>query len=207
VEFSDNLPALAEVSDSLEVKGVRIRIDEVNWPEFNYRPEVILFCGYTVNEILLKYIVNETHVRAVNSRINSAVHKDSCVEFFISTGDDNFYNFEFNCGGTAYTAYGKRDDRDLLEEETVSRIRTLSSLGSAPIEEREMGETWELTLAIPLNIFQEQELQNPKGKSFYANFYKCGDELPLPHFLSWNPIDTAVPDFHQPDFFGEIHFN
>ena len=24
--------------------------------------------------------------------------------------------------------------------------------------------------------------------SIRANFYKCGDELQKPHFLSWNPI-------------------
>ncbi|WP_449033796.1 carbohydrate-binding family 9-like protein, partial [Prevotella sp.] len=26
------------------------------------------------------------------------------------------------------------------------------------------------------------------------------------HFLSWNPIDLPAPDFHRPDFFGEIRF-
>jgi hypothetical protein len=39
-----------------------------------------------------------------------------------------------------------------------------------------------------------------------ANFYKCGDKTKRAHFLSWNPIDIAKPDFHRPDFFGEITF-
>ncbi len=39
-----------------------------------------------------------------------------------------------------------------------------------------------------------------------ANFYKCGDELQTPHFLSWNPIEIEKPDFHRPDFFGTLRF-
>jgi hypothetical protein len=39
-----------------------------------------------------------------------------------------------------------------------------------------------------------------------GNFYKCADETISPHYLSWNPIDAPAPDFHRPEFFGEIHF-
>ena len=44
------------------------------------------------------------------------------------------------------------------------------------------------------------------GKEIKANFYKCGDELQTPHFLSWNPIQIEQPDFHRPDFFGTLEF-
>jgi hypothetical protein len=27
-----------------------------------------------------------------------------------------------------------------------------------------------------------------------------------PHYLSWNRIDIPQPDFHRPDFFGELKF-
>ena len=40
--------------------------------------------------------------------------------------------------------------------------------------------------------------------SIRANFYKCGDKTAHPHYLSWSPIDTPKPDFHRPDFFGEL---
>jgi len=193
-------------AEELEKHGVMAEINEVNWPEFSYQPEVVLFCGYTSDEILLKYSVSESHVRAVNNGINAEVYKDSCVEFFISTGDTWFYNFEFNCIGTSYVAYGKRGDRELLDEAVVSRIRTESTLGNKAITAREMDSSWELTIAIPFSIFQENEFQSPEKHTFYANFYKCGDELPQPHYLSWNPIVTEKPDFHQPKFFGEIGF-
>lgn len=39
-----------------------------------------------------------------------------------------------------------------------------------------------------------------------ANFYKCGDKLQTPHFLSWNPINLEKPNFHCPEFFGTLNF-
>ena len=38
-----------------------------------------------------------------------------------------------------------------------------------------------------------------------ANFYKCGDKTAHPHFLSWSPVSTEKPDFHRPEFFGELY--
>ena len=40
--------------------------------------------------------------------------------------------------------------------------------------------------------------------SLRANFYKCGDKTAHPHYLSWSPIHTEKPDFHRPEFFGEL---
>jgi hypothetical protein len=45
-----------------------------------------------------------------------------------------------------------------------------------------------------------------KGKTCRANFYKCGDDLPEPHFLSWNNIIADKPDFHLPQYFGTLTF-
>jgi hypothetical protein len=39
-----------------------------------------------------------------------------------------------------------------------------------------------------------------------ANFYKCGDSTAVPHYLSWSHIATETPDFHRPEFFGELYF-
>jgi len=44
--------------------------------------------------ILLKYLVQEPQLRAVNMEYNSPVWEDSCVEFFLSLeGDNSYYNF------------------------------------------------------------------------------------------------------------------
>ena len=53
---------------------------------------------------------------------------------------------------------------------------------------------------------REGRVQAPMILVAKGNFYKCGDMLSKPHFLSWNPIDTPSPDFHVPASFGLLTF-
>ena len=43
-----------------------------------------------------------------------------------------------------------------------------------------------------------------RGDVIKGNFYKCGDETPRPHFGAWSPIENPTPDFHRPEFFGDL---
>ena len=61
---------------------------------------------------------------------------------------------------------------------------------------------WRVTLLIPFHLIGVDPEALPE--KLRANFYKCGDCTAHPHFLSWSPIDTPNPDFHRPDFFGEL---
>ena len=61
-------------------------------------------------------------------------------------------------------------------------------------------------MAIPLSIFIHHSFSSLSGKEGRVNFYKCGDQLPVPHFVAWNNIQSAEPNFHLPEFFGEIYF-
>lgn len=206
-KFIDVYPHLDEVSTTIVKHGNEISINEVNWPDYSYKPEVTLFTAYTNREILLKYRVFEQYILALNTCINSPVYKDSCVEFFISSGNGFYYNFEFNCIGITYVGYGEqRKNRVLIDEELVSAIRTFSTLGDKKIDIRKMDQPWELTIAIPFSLFSEKEFLSPQKFPFKANFYKCGDDLPVPHYLSWNSIEVKSPDFHRPEFFADINF-
>lgn len=207
LQFTNNYPDLGVVSAAIEKNGIKTKIGEVNWQVYSYRPEVDLFIAYTESEILLKYCVAEKHILARYTYFNSPVYKDSCVEFFISSGNGFYYNFEFNCIGTPYVGYGaQREGRTLVEEEIVSKIRTRSTLGKKKIDIRQVSGCWELTIAIPFSLFKEAEYKNPHHHTFKANFYKCGEDLTVPHYLSWNRIGVKNPDFHRPEFFGEINF-
>jgi hypothetical protein len=89
----------------------------------------------------------------------------------------------------------------------VSRVRRLSSIGGAPfgVKEGEGPYTWTLTVAIPVDLFTD--VATPlSGSTLRGNFYKCGDKLPRAHYLSWSPIDTPRPSFHEPGFFGTLVF-
>ncbi len=158
--------------------------------------------------ILLKYIVREPQLRAINTGFNSAVWEDSCVEFFLLLeGDKNYYNFEFNAIGTVLGAYGPgKDQRKHLPESLLEQVQTSPSLGKGIIENLEGNIKWELDIVIPLKVLMHHDLQDLAGMKARANFYKCGDGLKKPHFLSWMPVATEKPDFHRPEFFGDVVF-
>jgi len=66
--------------------------------------------------------------------------------------------------------------------------------------------SWQLTLVIPAEVFSEHQLTDFTGEQVKVNFFECGDELPDPHYLSWSNINYPEPNFHFPEFFGEIKF-
>ena len=82
----------------------------------------------------------------------------------------------------------------------------LSSLGRAPFAERIEPTTWHMALIIPTGTAFHSQIATLDGARMKANFYKCGDKLQTPHFLSWNRIDLPSPNFHRPDFFGTLEF-
>ena len=92
------------------------------------------------------------------------------------------------------------------DEKAYDAAVDLAEQGCTPFEER-IGEcTWEVALVIPYAVFFKHRITSLDGQTIKANFYKCGDELQTPHFLSWNPINIEKPDFHRPDFFGSLEF-
>ena len=201
VSANDELTTDRQIAELIQ-NTASVQLTEVPWSSFPYKPDVKFSIVHTGTLILLSFKVEEAEVRHVNTAINSSVWEDSCVEFFIGFDDTGYYNFEFNCIGTALVGFGKdRNGRKLLPETLVQCIKCFSSIerGSGSVQ-------WELTVAIPVSVFMYHAMFNLQGQTARANFYKCGDLLPQPHFLAWNRIETAEPDFHQPAFFGDIEF-
>jgi len=184
----------------------RQSINNLLWSNDSYKPAVSFAMVYTEDSILLKYFVTEKYVKADYLQINDPVYKDSCVEFFIAFGgDENYYNLEFNRIGTALIGYGSgKNDREILSESIISKIKSQHAITASPDDK---GNTeWELTLNIPFTLFIHNAISALAGLSCRANFFKCGDDLPAPHFLSWNAVDYPQPNFHLPQFFGTITF-
>ncbi|MBQ1647521.1 MAG: hypothetical protein II047_03470, partial [Bacteroidales bacterium] len=63
-----------------------------------------------------------------------------------------------------------------------------------------------LKVFIPLKALWKSELKSLRGLHARANFYKCGDGLTVPHFVTWAPIATEKPDYHRPEFFADLLF-
>jgi hypothetical protein len=200
--------ALEEVSAMLDSFGTRLPVSTLNWKGYDYKPEVSVAIAYGDEEIYLKYYVKEDYFKAEMTETNQMVCEDSCVEFFVSPADDGiYYNLEFNGIGTCLAGSGTgRADSTRINPELVSKIRGLSSAGSTPVPERRGEFSWTLTAAIPAELFFRHKIGDLKGKTFRANFYKCGDKLSVPHYVTWNPVGTPEPDYHRPEYFGMLRF-
>jgi len=199
---------LALAEQLLESNAEFQYIETINWTEYPYKPDVKFKIAYCRDNILLKYYVTEENIMAKETKINGDVHTDSCVEFFFSPKKDGaYYNFEFNCIGTVKLGYGKeRANRVLTNPEILKQIQIKSSLGNQPFDEKTGGHTWEMMISIPKECLSYDENISLKGLKARANFYKCGDNLSKPHFVTWNAIVTENPDYHQPEYFGQIIF-
>ena len=195
-------PTITEVSLYLDGKEKQA-LAFVPWPANSYKPNVTFAMAHSDKAIYLKYYVAEKWIRAAEGKINGAVWEDSCVEFFIAFDEAGYYNLEFNCIGTTLVGFGKsKGDRKLLSPERISRIKYGVCINNAPDGTIQ----WQLTLMLPVAVFQHHHLSSLQGLACRANFFKCGDALHEPHFIAWSNIQAPEPDFHLPDFFGSLLF-
>lgn len=202
-------PAGAEdAGRALDRAGVEFHtIDCVNWEDtYPFMPDVRFRIAHTGDSIVVQFRVSEPTVRAVAPGDNGRVWEDSCVEFFMENpGGKGYVNVECNCVCTLLVASGSdREHRAPLSPEQLAAIDRHATLGREPFPEREAPEVWEASLVIPADTFGIADLS---GRELRANFYKCGDLLATPHFLSWNPVTSPVPNFHLPASFGLLRFD
>ncbi len=176
--------------------------------DYPYKPQVHFRIAHSGSHILLHYTVSEHAVRALAGADGGPVWEDSCCEFFIQPmGSLDYYNIECNCTGTLLIGVGQgRAGRTPAPQSLLSQVLRWSSLGSGQLSLREISLPWELSLIIPARVLFRHTITTLSGLQFRVNFYKCGDCLPRPHFLSWQPIRLPKPDFHCPAFFGALSF-
>lgn len=184
------------------------KIDKVNWPvDFPYCPESTFYIAHSGDALYLKFLVNEMNIRALYLNDQDAVWEDSCVEFFCKEeNSDTYTNFEFNCIGTAVVTTRKGRDNDVVPfaESRLKEIDRCTSLYRQIFSEKKGLSHWELTVKIPFQLLGINSSDFPK--KLLGNFYKCADGTATPHYVSWNPIHTKNPDFHCPEYFGELVF-
>lgn len=200
IHFDYSIKDTSTLLNSLE----KHKLEFVPWKEYPYKPSVLFSIAYGPSSILLKFFVTENQIRAINHKTNSSIWEDSCVEFFISFDDGaSYYNIEFNCIGTGLIGFGKsKTHRKLLDTTTVNEVSTLSNI----VSEKGKKISWDLTMIIPLTIFELTPITNLAKRRCRANFYKCGDMLPEPHFIAWSNIVSDTPNFHLPEYFGDLIF-
>lgn len=208
VPYLNSLDALdlSSISYVMEFKAQREYIDSINWADYPYKPLVAFDIARSSSNLYIRFLVREASVKAIYTLDNSPVHRDSCVEFFMKKVEDTEYmNFEFNSIGTCDAS--RRESREIknsLSPDEYKSIRRLSSIKAEAFAEIPGVCNWELLISIPFSLLGLDPQNLPE--KIQGNFYKCADETLHPHYASWSPIALAEPNFHCPDFFGEIYF-
>jgi len=161
---------------------------------------------YTDDALKLRLSATERDIRREEKGPLGAPYQDSCLEFFIRPveGDIRYLNFEFSASGCMLLGFGSGPERKFRivprEEQKQALFAPVIQIGS---------DGWVVSCQIPYTFLQLffPDFQAVSGSAIRANFYKCGDLTPKPHYLAWNPIARqGIQIFHTPAEFGRLTF-
>ena len=142
----------------------------------------------------------EQDIRAEHTAPLSMVCEDSCLEFFfMPEGEERYLNFEINPNGCLHIGFGRnRNDRERIVPENPEKLFRIRTARTA--------EGWETRYRIPAAFLRKYFPGFAFSGIMKANVYKCGDKTVHPHYLAWQPVGTPTPDYHRPEYFGEMAF-
>lgn len=146
----------------------------------------------------------EENIRCECKKRDDPVYTDSCLELFLMPveGDSRYINVEVNKDGVYLSQLGScRSDRVFIKELTDLEPTVL------PMELEEDGrKAWGCEIILSESFISElfQTDFHICEATVKGNFYKCAELSANPHFGSYFPVGTPEPDFHRPEFFGNI---
>lgn len=181
----------------------RIEIDAPIAPSLSPATAYAQICA-SEEALLLHLSATEPEIRAEETGPLAETCEDSCLEFFFRpmAEDMRYFNLEFNPNGCLFLGFGSCIE-DLLR--IVPEEAQKKTLFCPEILRREDG--WEIFFRVPYSFIKGffPEFRVEPGKALYCNFYKCGDSLRQPHYLTWNPImRQGISRFHTPAEFGRL---
>ena len=202
-----------DLDTAIELQGASFRVDSVNWPaEYPYAPLCAGRLARTDDSLVVDFRVSGLDLRVQNLSDCGRSWEDSCCEFFVQVpGAGGYFNFESNPAGRLTAAYGPdRNERKPLTPEQLGQIVRITSVEGLPAITEPIDYVgglwhWRAMLVIPFEVLGIDPDALPE--SLRGNFYKCGDLTAHPHFASWAPVGTEHPDFHRPEFFGELRLD
>lgn len=177
-------------------------IDCLPWGNYSmFYPSHAQIIGYD-DGFAVRLVSKEPEPVARCTHLNELVCNDSCLEFFFQPdiGDKRYFNFEFNPKGTMYLGLGTcRGNNQKLWLKDYRRLLEVKSL--------KYDDFWGIEFFIPFTfILQYIPDFTVFPVKMRGNFYKCGDKTPKPHYICWSMIRSDAPDFHRPEFFGDLIF-
>ena len=143
----------------------------------------------------------EKDIRMEETGPLAEVWDDSCLELFLQPVEGDLYmNFEITPRLSYLIGQGDTDVENRIRlfvpdfEERMDPKVTFTDTG------------WVLNYKIPFSFLRlfYPTFAAKEGVAFRANSFKCGDKTVTPHFMSWNCVASEIPNFHRPEFFGQL---
>jgi hypothetical protein len=174
-------------------------------------PEVEAKICYDDQGIIVFFNVRDQYVKAVHTKYQDNVYKDSCVEFFFTPGKNRnlgYFNLEMNCAGTALFHFTQNAIIKKVKTADFRKIDIYHTLPEIIETEIKSRIDWRIEYKIPFEILEHYtNVSRPKvGEWWLMNLYKCADETSHPHWLTWAPVNHPQPNFHLPEFFARLYF-
>jgi hypothetical protein len=186
------------------------RIDQFPWPDRSGRRRTTFRAVWCDDALYLRYDCEDRYISAEAARTNDHVWKDSCVEFFVAPNPSkplNYYNFEMNCAGTFLMGTHCDWGEGYMDRSIDIGIQVATTVPGPIKAESPEDDGWSLVARVPWDHFETDAPHLPpkKGDTWRANFYRIGGRTES-QCATWSPIDHPRPQFHLPQFFGEIIF-
>lgn len=174
------------------------------WPGTDTRVKAALTAWYDNDYLHLTFATADAPIMCSAFGDQKPVSCDSCVEAFIEpVAGGEYFNFEVNINGSLYVShrYGRPNPTRLSLDECATVLRKATPQVTEPTARHGNDGRWTLALDIPWTLLG---VQPRAGLRMRANFYACSSDAVPPYYLTWAPIPTPAPDFHRPEYFGEL---
>lgn len=172
-------------------------ISDIPWGA-EYTPTSYFQGIYETNEgFWFKLTALEKNPTVTMEGFSPAVSLDSCLEIFLNFDPEHtdiYINFEMNPKGAYLYGVGRdRYGRSCLNAKIMPSVQ--GQIGT---------DSWSVTLFIPLEAIEAVygKLDFSSGYKLRGNAFKCGGKAPVPHHLTWSPVQRTERDFHRPACFG-----
>lgn len=185
----------------MKISPETVSISTAPWKEYPLKVRTSATITLEEDGFAASFVIEESNPKREYTEHFSPVHMDSCVEWFVNFYPekcDRYFNFEVNPNGAMNVSFRK----DRFNEQKL----TAEEVNSFGIKTEIFADRWTASYKIPF-AFIEKYIPGftlRKGLTLKTNFYKCAEGAENIHFLVWNNVETEKPDYHRPEFFGEL---
>lgn len=182
-------------------------------PTPKFVPTVEAKMTYNDENVFVIFRVQDQFVKSTVTKLNGPVSENSCVEFFFSPDTAQplwYFNLEINAGGTPLIFHIKKpwSGYTALNDKDIKSIEIAHSMPAVVNPEIKEHTTWTIEYRIPIAMLKKYANVTPPapGVTWKGNFYKTGSETSNPNYMTWSYVDHPKPNFHLPEFFGDLIF-